>query len=211
MTRKFDVGDIDREQMVCPCCGRVFNSDEGGMRYCPFCIRYCDGDGCYFGKETIKGGQPYLIRNGQRPGNAVYSRCEDPLLARAELLTTVDSIEEKNPELRSKAIYGFYDVDPTFGVEDFLKDYSSRELKLLVSKMRQLRSQGWKYKRTERALPLKCLLPQKSGSCLKSLSNDATELRAEFADFLLGFPLSLQGSLNALRYLSRLFLILIER
>lgn len=60
-------------------------------------------------------------------------------------------------------------------------------------------------------LPHKCHLPQKSGSCLKSLSNDATELRAEFADFLLGFPLSLQGSLNALRYLSRLFLILIER
>lgn len=136
---------MDSQKMVCPCCGGVFPTDRGGVRYCPTCIRHCDGDGCYMGKEKGKPGPPYILREGGKPGVALYTRCEDPLFARAELLLLMDKVK---PESRDKVCFGFYDVDPTFTVEEFLKPYvRDRKMEVLLEKIRQLRSNGWKYKR----------------------------------------------------------------
>jgi len=141
------MAEMDTQKMVCPCCGRVFPTDQGGVRYCPTCIRYCDGDGCYVGKEKPKSGSPYILREGRKPGVALYTRCEDPLFARAELLLTMDKVK---PGDRHKVCFGLYDDDPTFTVEEFLKAYvGDRKLEALLEKLKQLRLNGWKYKREQ--------------------------------------------------------------
>ena len=39
---------------------------------------------------------PYLLREGEGKGVALYSRCEDVLLAQAELLALVDQIPNEH-------------------------------------------------------------------------------------------------------------------
>ena len=136
------MANMDREKMICPCCGRVFPTDKGGVRYCPLCIRYCDGNGCYVAKERPKPGGPYILKEGGKPGVAIYSRCEDPLFARAELLLTMEATP------KDKACFGFYDVDPTFSIEEFLKAYvGDKKLEALLEKLKLLRQNGWLYRR----------------------------------------------------------------
>jgi len=136
---------MDTQKVVCPCCGRVFPTDKGGIKYCPTCIRYCDADGCYLSKEKPKSTSPYILREGDKPGIAIYTRCEDPLFARAELLVTMDRMHSQD---RNKICFGFYDDDPTFTIEEFLLPYvKERRMHILLEKIRQLRANGWKYKR----------------------------------------------------------------
>lgn len=136
--------NIDEQKVVCPCCGRVLPTDRGGVRYCPICIRYCDGDGCYTGKERPKTGK-YILKEGSKPGIAIYTRCEDPLFARAELLLTMDAM---NPKDRGKVCWGLYDDDPTFTIEEFLKPYvREHTMPRLLEKLQLLRQNGWKFKR----------------------------------------------------------------
>jgi hypothetical protein len=135
---------IDTEKMVCPCCGRVFPTDKGGARYCPTCIRYCDGDGCYVGKEKPKSIRPYILKVGGKPAVAIYTRCEDPLFSRAELLLTMNAMK---PEQCGKACLGYYDDDPTFTVEEFLRGYvEDKRMPALLNKLKEIRQNGWKYK-----------------------------------------------------------------
>ena len=142
---------IDTQKMVCPCCGRVFSTDKGGVRYGPFCIRYCDGDGCYAGKERPTTKRPYILKEGSRPGAAIYSRCEDPLFARAEVLLTMEQMEARDIKFRGKVYFGFYDEDPTFTIEEFLKGYmEDKRMPALLKKLKQLRQNGWKYKRGDK-------------------------------------------------------------
>ena len=46
-----------------------------------------------------------------------------------------------------KAIWGIYDIDQTFGVEEILKSYRHGDFIGLLDKVRFLRQNGWKYKR----------------------------------------------------------------
>lgn len=134
-------GSFDREKMVCPCCGIVFPSDKGGIRYCIACVRVCDGEGCRRG-EPVLSGRNYLLREGQGKPVALYTRCEDPLFCRAELLVLVINAAKRWPGV---PLVGVYDIDLTYGVEEILKSHQ-RTIWQLLKALRDLRSSGWKFK-----------------------------------------------------------------
>jgi hypothetical protein len=92
--------EIDRFFTRCPCCGESFRTDKPGDRYCYACVRWCD-ERCQVGGERRYGGG-YVLAEGEGKAIAIYSRCEDPLLARAELLLTME--EAKKGGLRSGAV-----------------------------------------------------------------------------------------------------------
>ena len=151
--------EIDRFFSRCPCCGESFRTDKPGDRYCYACIRWCD-ERCRVGGERHYGG--YVLAEGEGKAVAIYSRCEDPLLARAELLLTAE--EARGGRLRSESvvrpipgasslnlrrapIWGYYDADPTFTIEEFLDAYRDRDkFARLLDKLAWLRTNGWKFK-----------------------------------------------------------------
>ena len=151
--------EIDRFFTRCPCCGESFRTDKPGDRYCYACIRWCD-ERCRVGGERHYGG--YVLADGEGKAVAIYSRCEDPLLARAELLLTAE--EARGGRLRSESvvrpipgasslnlrrapIWGYYDADPTFTIEEFLDAYRDRDkFARLLDKLAWLRTNGWKFK-----------------------------------------------------------------
>jgi len=115
---------------------------------------------CRVGGERHYGG--YVLAEGEGKAVAIYSRCEDPLLARAELLLTMEqarggrlsseSVVRPAPgassvNLRRAPIWGFYDADPTFTIEEFLDAYRERDkFARLLDKLAWLRTNGWKFK-----------------------------------------------------------------
>ena len=153
--------EIDRFFTRCPCCGESFRTDRPGDRYCYACARWCD-ERCRVGGERHYGG--YVLAEGEGKAVAIYSRCEDPLLARAELLLTMEEArkgrlrsesvirpvpgrEASSPNLRRAPIWGLYDTDPTFTIEEFLDAYRERDkFARLLSKLAWLRTNGWKFK-----------------------------------------------------------------
>jgi len=152
--------EIDRFFTRCPCCGESFRTDRAGDRYCHACVRWCDVR-CRVGDAHHYGG--YVLAEGEGKPIAIYSRCEDPLLARAELLLTMDEAREgrlrgeamirraagheaSSLNLRRAPIWGFYDVDQTFGIEEFLDAYREGDkLARLLGKLAWLRANGWKF------------------------------------------------------------------
>lgn len=147
----------DRFFTRCPCCGESFSTDEPGERYCSMCVRGCDVE-CRSGKGS---GGGYILAEGEGKAAAVYSRCEDPLLARAELLLAVDEMrgaglskeavvrgrDIASLDLRRAPVYGFYDTDLTFTIEEFLDAYRQREkFGRLLDKLVWLRKNGWRFK-----------------------------------------------------------------
>jgi len=85
-----------------------------------------------------------LIHDGRAPRVAVYTRCEDELLARAEVLVLAEETLERHGNV---AVYGLYDVDPTFTIEQFKRGYRGdhqRYRKLMEARERILR-EGWPY------------------------------------------------------------------
>jgi hypothetical protein len=151
--------EVDRFFTRCPCCGESFQTDRPGDRYCYACIRWCD-EKCRAGGERHYGG--YVLAEGEGKAIAIYSRCEDPLLARAELLLTMEEAREgrlrsesvvravhraSSLNLRRAPIWGFYDADRTFTIEEFLDAYRERDkLTRLLDKLAWLRTNGWKFK-----------------------------------------------------------------
>ncbi len=147
----------DRFFTRCPCCGKSFPTDKAEERYCSMCVRDCDME-CRSGKRHYGG---YILTEGDGKAVAVYSRCEDPLLARAELLLTVDEMRKggfskeavvrgrdvASVDLRRALVYGFYDTDLTFTIEEFLDAYRQRDrFARLLDKLVWLRKNGWKFK-----------------------------------------------------------------
>lgn len=146
----------DRFFTRCPCCRESFPTDKPGERYCHMCVRGCDVE-CRPGKRVYGG---YILAEGEGKAVAVYSRCEDPLLARAELLLTVDEMRRGGlskeavirgrggmPDLCRAPIWGFYDTDLTFTIEEFLDAYrQSDKFSRLLSKLGWLRTNGWRFK-----------------------------------------------------------------
>jgi hypothetical protein len=62
----------------------------------------------------------FIMRQGEGKGSALYTRCADEQYCQAELLLLLD----KAPP---GPVVGFYDVDPSFPVNRFLKSYRGRE------------------------------------------------------------------------------------
>jgi hypothetical protein len=86
----------------------------------------------------------WLIHDGKAPRVALYTRCEDELLARAELLVLAEETLEKHQDV---AVYGYYDVDPSVTIERFKRVYrgdQKRYRKLMDAREKILR-EGWPY------------------------------------------------------------------
>lgn len=88
----------------------------------------------------------YLLRDGDENQKAValYSRCEDELLAKAELLTLLDAVPSHH---NSQAVIGFYDVDPTFSIEEFKAGYRNQgtRYRKLMEKRQWILKNGWPF------------------------------------------------------------------
>ena len=91
---------------------------------------------------------PYLLREGEGKGVALYSRCEDVLLAQAELLSLVDQIPHEH---EGKPVYGYLDVDPSFSISHFKRAYRGRsaDYRKLVDRREEILRNGWIYPMVE--------------------------------------------------------------
>lgn len=89
---------------------------------------------------------PYLLRQGKGKGVALYTRCEDVLLAKAELLLLKERIE-KDSRYDGKPICGFLDVDATFSISEFKKGYrgDSAGYRRLMELRQVILANGWNY------------------------------------------------------------------
>lgn len=85
---------------------------------------------------------PYLMADGKMPGVALYTRCEDELLAKAELLLLTQAAKKQRP---GKAIFGYLDVDPSFTITEFKRGYSPREMRKLMGYRAWILKNGWRY------------------------------------------------------------------
>lgn len=89
---------------------------------------------------------PYLMREGDLGGKsiALYTRCEDELLAKAELVLLADETAAQHPHAK---ILGYLDVDPSFTIAQFKRGYRGdhgRYRRLMMARDRII-EQGWQY------------------------------------------------------------------
>lgn len=93
---------------------------------------------------------PYLLREGKGKGLALYTRCEDVLLAKAELLLLKERFEQDS-RWDGKPIYGFLDVDPSFTISEFKKGYrgDSASYRRLMELRQIILNGGWNYQEIE--------------------------------------------------------------
>ena len=89
---------------------------------------------------------PYLLRAGAGKGIAIYTRCEDVLLAEAELLVLKEDVE-KNSQYDGKPIYGYIDVDNTLTISEFKESYRGDYVRYrrLMDFRKMLLTEGWNY------------------------------------------------------------------
>lgn len=88
----------------------------------------------------------YLLREGKGKGIALYTRCEDVLLAKAELLLLKERIE-RDTRYDGKPIYGVLDVDPSLSISEFKKSYrgDSAGYRRLMELRQLILTNGWSY------------------------------------------------------------------
>ena len=88
---------------------------------------------------------PQLLRPGTKPNIALYTRCEEELLWREELLTLMERVEKDRPE--DKEIAGHYDADPTFAIAEFNRGYRGREgdYNRLMAMQFRILAQDWPF------------------------------------------------------------------
>ena len=88
----------------------------------------------------------FLLRQGKGKGIALYTRCEDVLLAKAELLLLKERTK-KDSRYDGKPIYGVFDVDPTFSISEFKKAYRGDSVgyRRLMELRQVILTEGWKY------------------------------------------------------------------
>lgn len=89
---------------------------------------------------------PYLLREGKGKGIALYTRCEDVLLAKAELLLLKERVE-KDHQYDGKPIYGILDVDPSFSLSEFKRSYRGDYVsyRRLMELRQTILTDGWSY------------------------------------------------------------------
>ena len=88
----------------------------------------------------------YVMRDGQ-PGAtrvALYTRCEDELLAKAELVLLMEEAERREPGCR---VVGYLDVDPTFTIAEFKRSYRGDHVRYrrLMQARARIIADGWPY------------------------------------------------------------------
>jgi hypothetical protein len=90
----------------------------------------------------------YLLRKGKGKAIAIYSRCEDEALCRAELLAMLSDIDARVPEHMSGGpVHGYYDVDPTYTRREFLRPYRKDpdKWRKLKDARRAIADNGWNF------------------------------------------------------------------
>jgi len=93
----------------------------------------------------------YVLREGKGKIVALYTRCEDELLCRAELLTLLEKV---SVDYEGQPVWGYYDVDPSFTISEFkrsYRDHPSDYRKLMANRAKVIR-QGWPF-RVETEVP----------------------------------------------------------
>ena len=86
----------------------------------------------------------YLLVDGDLPPLFVHARCEDELLAKAELLLFAEDAVQSYP---GRAVVGSYDVEPSLTIGNLKRAYRQDEAgynRLLAYRQRIL-SGGWPY------------------------------------------------------------------
>ena len=86
----------------------------------------------------------YLLKEGNLPPLLVHARCEDALLAKAELLLFAQEAAQSYP---GRAIVGSFDVTPGISIGDLKRAYRQDQAgydQLLGYRHRILR-EGWPY------------------------------------------------------------------
>jgi hypothetical protein len=63
----------------------------------------------------------HILRPGKPSRIVLYTRCEDELLCRAELLLLLEATKNSQPV--DQMIVGYYDVDRTFTNPEFKRGY----------------------------------------------------------------------------------------
>lgn len=89
---------------------------------------------------------PYLMREGALGGKtiALYTRCEDELLAKAELVLLAEETAAEHPHAR---ILGYIDVDPSFTMTQFKQGYRGdyKRYRRLKAARDRIIVTGWRY------------------------------------------------------------------
>lgn len=88
----------------------------------------------------------YLLREGAGKGVALYTRCEDELLCKAELLLLLEKLPADG-----RPVYGFLDVDPTFTISEFKRAYRDNysDYRRLMELRQQIAKEGWNYSKVD--------------------------------------------------------------
>ncbi len=86
----------------------------------------------------------YLLQTGEGKGIALYTRCEDELLAKAELLLLAEKARQDSPGV---PIFGYCDVDPSFTISEFKKTYRGHpaDYRKLMAHRQSIIQNGWAY------------------------------------------------------------------
>jgi hypothetical protein len=86
----------------------------------------------------------YLLISGESPPLLVHSRCEDELLAKAELLLFAEDAAKAYP---GKMVVGSYDVEPGISIGDWKRAYryDSQGYQRLLQFRQRILSEGWGY------------------------------------------------------------------
>ncbi|HLF05521.1 MAG TPA: hypothetical protein VI855_09930 [Dehalococcoidia bacterium] len=87
----------------------------------------------------------YLLRPGTTPGIALYTRCEDELLCRAELLSLLEKTSRDAPQ--DQQVSGYYDVDATYTIARFKRGYRgrARDYQRLMAMRSRVIAEGWPF------------------------------------------------------------------
>jgi len=87
----------------------------------------------------------YLLIPGQGAPLFVHSRCEDELLAKAELLLFAQDAAHAYP---GRPVVGSYDVEPGISIGDLKRAYrhDPESYQRLLQHRRQILVQGWTYR-----------------------------------------------------------------
>lgn len=86
----------------------------------------------------------YLLIPGQGPPLFVHSRCEDELLAKAELLLFAEDAVSAYP---GRPVVGSYDVAPGISIGDLKRAYrhDPEGYERLLQRRSQILAEGWAY------------------------------------------------------------------
>ena len=86
----------------------------------------------------------YLLIPGEGPPLFIHSRCEDQLLAKAELLLFAEDAAQAYP---GRLVVGSYDIEPGISIEDLKRAYRHEGFgyQRLLQHRRAILKNGWTY------------------------------------------------------------------